>query len=79
MKQPRVPEYRNGEDIAKYIHTLILFLKDFCQETWMQGRAQEKAISGILYQVTSVDGETDGETLAAADAAILADEARGEG
>lgn len=76
MKQPRVPEYRNGEDIEKYMHTLILFLKDFCQEAWMQGRAQEKAISGIAHQVAGISGKADAETL---DTAALADEARGEG
>ncbi|MBQ8620315.1 MAG: hypothetical protein IJ418_22785 [Clostridia bacterium] len=79
MKQPRVPEYRNGEDMEKYMRTLILFLKDFCQEAWTQGRALEKAVSGIAYPVTSVNGKTGNVTLDAADVGALADEARGEG
>ena len=29
MKQPRVPEYREGENVRAYIRPLILFLKDF--------------------------------------------------
>lgn len=34
MKQPRVPEYREGDSVSKYLKNLILFLKDFSMETW---------------------------------------------
>ena len=38
FKQPRVPEYRAGEEISKYIKTLTLFLKDFCHDAWIESR-----------------------------------------
>ena len=34
MKQPRVPEFREKDGTARYIKTLVLFLKDFCFEVW---------------------------------------------
>ena len=78
-RQPRIPEYREKEGAEKTLRALILFLKDFCQEAWTQGRALEKAVSGIAYPVTSVNGKTGNVTLDAADVGALADEARGEG
>lgn len=73
MKQPRVPEYR-GEGVEAYIRTLILFLKDFCQEAWTENRMQAKAIGGvqegvdgISYPVTSVNQKTGAVELDAAD------------
>lgn len=33
-KQPRVPPYNEGTSLYSYIRELILFLKDFCMETW---------------------------------------------
>ena len=44
VKQPRIPEYREGESIGAYLRTLILFLKDFCQEAWTAHRQNAKAI-----------------------------------
>ena len=32
FKQPRVPEYRESEGMGRYLHTLVLFLKDFCMD-----------------------------------------------
>ncbi|MBQ7886129.1 MAG: hypothetical protein IJ313_04455 [Clostridia bacterium] len=60
FKQPRVPEYRSGEGVEKYIRTLILFLKDFCQEAWRTSRAQEKAIDDVLKRMESVEEEMAG-------------------
>ena len=50
FKQPRVPEYR-GEGTEAYLRKLTLFLRDFCQEAWVQCRMQEKAVNEIRQQV----------------------------
>lgn len=34
MKQPRIPEWRKGEETGAYVRKIALFLKDFCQEIW---------------------------------------------
>ena len=67
FKQPRVPEYQGSEGVERYIRTLILFLKDFCQESWTASRAAHKGIAGICYPVTSVNAKTGDVTLSAAD------------
>jgi len=67
IKQPRVPEYREGEGTEGYMRSLILFLKDFCQEVWMESGQARKRIEGIRYPVTSVNGKTGEVSLAAKD------------
>lgn len=71
FKQPRVPEYQQGESVETYIRTLILFLKDFCQEAWTENRVQRKAIGGISYPVTSVNMKTGDVNLLTSDIAYL--------
>lgn len=78
FKQPRVPEYQRGESVETYIRTLILFLKDFCLETWTQSRTHGKGIdetrrdiNGISYPVTSVNGKTGDVKLEKADVGAL--------
>lgn len=85
FKQPRVPEYRDKEGMERYIRTLVLFLKDFCQEVWSQSRMQEKAIGGvqkgvdeIRYPVTSVNAKTGDVTLEAGDVGALEETYRDE-
>lgn len=56
FKQPRVPEYQSGEAMETYIRTLILFLKDFCQEAWVQSRAQGKAIDSAMKSLNEISG-----------------------
>jgi len=34
LKQPRVPELREGEDADQYLRKLALFLKDFSMDVW---------------------------------------------
>lgn len=79
FKQPRVPEYRENENVNKYLKALVLFLKDFCQDSWTAsrnaGKAIEKAqsgVDGISYPVTSVNKKTGDVTLAASDVGALA-------
>ena len=47
LKQPRVPEYRQGEELRAYLRTLILFLKDFCQDVWSAVRQADKRIEAL--------------------------------
>lgn len=63
FKQPIVPQYRSGESTEAYIRRLILFLKDFCQEAWMQSREQGKAIEALTDQAAQA------QSLLAGDAA----------
>ena len=45
FKQPRVPEYRENEGTGKYIRSLVLFLKDFCNDVWTANRSGTAANS----------------------------------
>ena len=74
FKQPRVPEYRESEGTGRYLHTLVLFLKDFCMDVWTANNqrsgeidAVKGGLSGIHYPVTSVCGKTGEVTLTASD------------
>ena len=76
MKQPRVPEYREGENTGGYLKSLVLFLKDFSMAAWKADRQREREIDAvrdsipampeIRYPVTSVNGKTGAVTLDAA-------------
>ena len=35
-KQPRVPQMRDDARLFDTMRELVLFLKDFCMETWVQ-------------------------------------------
>ena len=79
FKQPRVPEYRESEGTGRYLHTLVLFLKDFCMDVWTANNqrsgeidAVKGGLSGIHYPVTSVCGKTGEVTLTASDVGALA-------
>lgn len=67
MKQPRVPEYREGDSVSKYIKNLILFLKDFSMAVWRETQNASREIEGIDYPVTSVNGKTGDVKLEAGD------------
>ena len=47
MRQPRVPEYREGEGLGRYMRTLILFLKDFTMDVWRTVDTLEKRVSTL--------------------------------
>ena len=79
FKQPRVPEYRESEGTGRYLHTLVLFLKDFCMDVWTANNqrtgeidAVKGGLSGIHYPVTSVCRKTGDVTLTAGDVGALA-------
>lgn len=47
MKQPRVPEYHEGEGLGRYMRTLILFLKDFAMDVWRTVDTLEKRVKEL--------------------------------
>jgi hypothetical protein len=47
MKQPRVPEYHEGEGLGRYMHALILFMKDFTMDVWTAVTALEKRVKEL--------------------------------
>jgi hypothetical protein len=53
MKQPRVPEYREGDSVSKYLKNLILFLKDFSSEVWVASKS--KGASGLEFCAFHID------------------------
>lgn len=47
FKQPRVPEYREGEGTGNHLRNLTLFLKDFCMESWKTAMQVQKKITDL--------------------------------
>lgn len=47
MKQPKVPEYREGEGFVRYMRTLTLFLKDFTMDVWSAIRKIEGRLKDL--------------------------------
>lgn len=54
FKQPRVPEYRESDGTSRYIHSLVLFLKDFCMDVWTANRQRESEIGALRREVDSL-------------------------
>ena len=59
MKQPRVPEYRDGDGMSRYIRTLILFLKDFSMEVWAANNQRAREIEALKKEVDSLRSAED--------------------
>lgn len=60
FKQPRVPEYRESEGTGRYLHTLVLFLKDFCNDVWTANRETSREISEIKERLNELGSKIDG-------------------
>ena len=60
FKQPRVPAYRESEGTGRYLHTLVLFLKDFCMDVWTANRETSREISEINERLTELESKIDG-------------------
>ena len=60
FKQPRVPEYRESDGTGRYLHTLVLFLKDFCMDVWTANRETSREISEIKERLTELESKIDG-------------------
>ena len=54
-KQPRVPEYREGEKVRTYIRPLILFLKDFTTAAWAANGRRKREIAALEKRVRALE------------------------
>ena len=55
-RQPRTPEYRDGEHAAKNtIRDLILFLKDFSVEAWAANGRRKKEIEALDKRIRALE------------------------
>lgn len=83
-RQPRVPEYRERDDVKGYMKPLILFLKEFAMSAWRANNARIREIEAVRraipempeipevhYPVTSVNGKTGDVKLQAQDVGAL--------
>ena len=55
FKQPKVPEYREGDGTDRYIRGLILFLKDFCMDAWTADRQRTREIGEIKARLSELE------------------------
>lgn len=57
FKQPRVPEYRGGNE---FLRTLVLWLKDFANDAWTANRQREAEIKRLEEAVKKMGGGGNG-------------------
>lgn len=57
FKQPRVPEYRESDGTGRYLHTLVLFLKDFCTDVWTANQERSREIDAIRARLSALDAQ----------------------
>ena len=68
-RQPRVPEYREGDGIGQHMKKLGLFLKDFVSAAWTANNRR-------MREIQALSGET--ERMNARIAALEAERRKGE-
>lgn len=56
FKQPRVPEYHDGKGVGRFLHDLVRFLKDFCNDVWTAQRQNTQDIEDICRRLDTLDG-----------------------
>ena len=54
FKQPKVPPMKEETKLAEYIRELVLFLKDFCLESWTESRRQSGPIEELKKRIDSM-------------------------
>jgi hypothetical protein len=54
FKQPRVPQMREGTNLYAYVREIVLFLKDFCLESWAQSKRQSEEIERIRAEIEQI-------------------------
>ncbi|MBR3796921.1 MAG: hypothetical protein IKK34_12970 [Clostridia bacterium] len=61
-RQPRIPEYREGEAAGGYLRLLTLFLKDFTMAAWAANNRRKKEIAAMKAQIDALSArqETEG-------------------
>lgn len=57
-KQPRVPPMKENGQLAGNLRELVLFLKDFCLESWMESRRMGEEIAEIKKRLDKTQAET---------------------
>ncbi|MBQ4265131.1 MAG: hypothetical protein IJB85_06435 [Clostridia bacterium] len=66
-RQPKVPEYREGEGVSRYLRKLALFLKDFSGAAWTANNQRIREIQSLCKDTESLSArvaalEADGKT-----------------
>lgn len=59
-KQPRVPTMKEGTNLYGYIRELVLFLKDFCLETWTESKRHSDELSAVRKELEALKDEIAG-------------------
>lgn len=54
-RQPRTPEYREGENVRAYMRLLILFLKDFATAAWAANGRRKREIAALEKRVKALE------------------------
>jgi hypothetical protein len=60
FRQPRVPEYREGESLAAYMRQMILFLKDCTMAAWAANGRRIKEIRALETRGKALEEEMGG-------------------
>lgn len=60
-KQPRVPEYRQGEATGSYLRLLMLFLKEFTAAAWAANNRRRKEIMELKTEIAALKERKDTE------------------
>lgn len=55
FKQPRVPEYHDGKGVGRFLHDLVRFLKDFCNDAWTAQRQNAQDFEEIRERLDKLD------------------------
>ena len=54
-KQPRVPQMREGQNLAAYVRELLAFLKDDCMAGWNADRKKDAEIEQIKRRLDALE------------------------
>lgn len=54
-RQPKTPEYREGENVRTYIRPLILFLKEFSTAAWAANGRRKREIAALEKRVRALE------------------------
>ena len=56
-RQPRAPEYREGEGVN--MRSLILFLKEFAAQAWAANNRRRREVQALEARVRALEERTD--------------------
>lgn len=62
-KQPRVPPLKEESQPTAYLRELILFLKDFCVETWMADKNRDAQLAALRTQMANLAAQAKREAI----------------